>query len=247
MLYFHNGKVGLGKGWIPTLMGTQNSGCLSAILQIFKPKKKQPKYTVTVVPPEEVEELPYHIRDDFLSPAETSFFQVLKTMMGDHFLICPKVSLGDIFYVSRPHENAGYRNKIDRKHVDFLLCNPKTLQPVFAIELDDASHRRPDRVERDAFVDEVFETAVLPLVRVPAQMSYNTQELGSVFKRALQGKLKVTPPDAEKLAAPDTQPPVCPKCRETMILRTATRGKNAGQKFYGCPNYPKCRQVIPIA
>jgi len=230
-------------------MGSQNSGCLSAILQFFKPKKKRPKYTVTVVPPEEVEELPYHIRDDFLSPAETSFFQVLRTMMGDHFLICPKVSLSDIFYVSRPHENAGYRNKIDRKHVDFLLCNPKTLHPVFAIELDDASHRRPDRVKRDEFVDEVFKTADLPLVHVAVQHSYNTQELGSAFKRALQGKLKVTPPEnqvAEKSVASDTQPPVCPKCGETMILRTATRGKNAGQKFYGCPNYPKCRQVIPI-
>ena len=33
----------------------------------------------------------------------------------------------------------------------------------------------------------------------------------------------------------------CPKCGSELILRTAKRGANAGNQFYGCSNYPKCR------
>lgn len=38
----------------------------------------------------------------------------------------------------------------------------------------------------------------------------------------------------------------CPKCNGDLILRTATRGKNAGKQFYGCSNYPKCRYIQNI-
>ena len=40
------------------------------------------------------------------------------------------------------------------------------------------------------------------------------------------------------------KPPTCPKCGRTMVLRTATRGKNAGNSFWGCPGYPKCRGIV---
>ena len=33
----------------------------------------------------------------------------------------------------------------------------------------------------------------------------------------------------------------CPKCGSTLVLRTARRGPNAGNKFLGCTSYPKCR------
>jgi len=40
--------------------------------------------------------------------------------------------------------------------VDFLLCDPHTMKPVMAFELDDSSHGRDDRISRDAFVERVF-------------------------------------------------------------------------------------------
>jgi len=39
----------------------------------------------------------------------------------------------------------------------------------------------------------------------------------------------------------------CPKCGAEMILRTAKRGANAGNQFWGCSNYPKCRQIVSIS
>lgn len=37
----------------------------------------------------------------------------------------------------------------------------------------------------------------------------------------------------------------CPKCGESMILRKAKTGANAGQEFWGCSAFPKCRTVVP--
>lgn len=38
--------------------------------------------------------------------------------------------------------------------------------------------------------------------------------------------------------------PICPRCSSTMLARKATRGRNAGNMFYGCSNYPKCKGTL---
>lgn len=35
----------------------------------------------------------------------------------------------------------------------------------------------------------------------------------------------------------------CPRCGNALVLRTAAKGANAGTRFYGCSNYPKCRYM----
>ncbi|MDD3123239.1 MAG: DNA topoisomerase, partial [Candidatus Izemoplasmatales bacterium] len=39
----------------------------------------------------------------------------------------------------------------------------------------------------------------------------------------------------------------CPECHKgTLLERTAKKGKNKGNKFYGCSSYPKCKFVSPL-
>jgi restriction system protein len=38
----------------------------------------------------------------------------------------------------------------------------------------------------------------------------------------------------------------CPKCGSKMVLRAAKKGKNIGNQFWGCTNYPKCRALIAV-
>ncbi len=40
--------------------------------------------------------------------------------------------------------------------------------------------------------------------------------------------------------------PTCPTCGTKMVLRTAKKGTRAGNQFYGCRNYPRCRRTYPI-
>lgn len=38
--------------------------------------------------------------------------------------------------------------------------------------------------------------------------------------------------------------PTCPKCGAPMIQRTARKGANAGNSFWGCSRYPECRGIV---
>jgi hypothetical protein len=225
-------------------MANDRKGCLEGLMSLLWTNRSQVE--MVTFQSDGKDPMPFHLRDDFLSPAEASFFRVLKGVVKDEFLIFPKVSLKDIFFVSRPRENLAYYNKIDRKHVDFLLCDAGSLKPVMGIELDDSSHQRQDRIERDELVESVFKGAGLPLRRIPARFAYSQEELEDLMRGTVAGATALQPSRSEPWDPTDPAP-YCPACGEQMLLRTAQRGANAGSKFYGCPNYPRCREIIPLA
>lgn len=258
-------------------MPTQRPGCLIGFLQWLglapkpKPKRRiilrpvdqpQAQTPPTTITPETspanipnvslspAAPLPYRLRDDFLSQAELSFYHVLKTAIGERAVICPKVGIAEVLFVAQPHVNQAYRAKIVQKHLDFVLCHPKTMHPLVAIELDDASHNRPDRQARDEFVNEACHVAGLPLVHVPVRHAYQTRDLAEQLAGYLNGHGAPNLPTAAPASAastpnqvtPSAAPPVCPKCGVPMVLRTARADHS--RKFYGCPNYPQCRAVL---
>ncbi|MGN0977996.1 MAG: DUF2726 domain-containing protein [Faecousia sp.] len=69
------------------------------------------------------------------------------------YVICPKVRLLDFIEPKRGEKK--YKTllyKIQAKHVDFLICDANmTIKAV--VEIDDSSHERKDRKDRDEFVD----------------------------------------------------------------------------------------------
>jgi hypothetical protein len=215
---------------------TEPRGCLAVVLGLFGINLNGPATNVA--------DFPFRLRDDFLSAAEFSFYRVLFLAVGSQATICPKVNLADIFFVARPNDNSGLRNKINRKHVDFLLCDPATMKPRCGIELDDSSHARRDRQDRDEFVDKVFQAAGLPLVRVPAQSAYNPTVLLSMIAPHLTGHppARMAPPLVPSPVSA-TGSPLCPKCGVPMVQRVAKKGATVGQSFYGCPNYPRCKEI----
>ncbi|MEH6550648.1 MAG: NERD domain-containing protein [Pseudomonadales bacterium] len=38
----------------------------------------------------------------------------------------------------------------------------------------------------------------------------------------------------------------CPKCGNAMTMRKAKSGANAGNNFWGCSQFPKCRSIVPV-
>jgi hypothetical protein len=43
------------------------------------------------------------------------------------------------------------------------------------------------------------------------------------------------------------EPPGCLRCGAVTVLRTASRGKNAGHQFWGCSNFPRCTCTQDVA
>jgi len=117
----------------------------------------------------------YALSHSILTAAERSFYGVLVSLELPGVRILAKVRLADVFRVRRQTAGLGWRpafNAISQKHVDFLIVREDDCCPVLGIELDDGSHRRPDRVERDRFVRALFSDCGLPLLRVPAKRVY---------------------------------------------------------------------------
>lgn len=62
-----------------------------------------------------------------------------------------------------------------------------------------------------------------------------------------QPSAPIPKPAVEPLPAPVKEQatanagPTCPKCGRHMVLRTARNGAHAGQEFYGCSRYPRCK------
>ena len=221
-------------------MADEPQGCLGIILKLFgigggsQSKESGP--------------LPFRQRDNFLPAAELSFFHVLKQVTGSHFHVCAKVRISDLLYVVQRRSNMGHANRIDRKHVDFVLCDPKTMQPALIIELDDSSHQRKDRQERDQLVDAAFAAAELTILHVPCQRNYAPEELKQQIRDALDSAQTSdeSPPPVAEVAESTSQVPQCPKCNIAMVERTASRGSNKGKRFWACPSYPECRKIIAI-
>lgn len=222
----------------------QKPGCLATVLSWFGVKLGASG--VTTFQQSQVDDLPYRVRDDFLSPAERSFYQVLNMAVGSQAVVCPKVNLSDVFFVVRPNENMSYRGRIAQKHIDFLVCQPGTIRPLAGIELDDSSHSRPDRQTRDEFVDQVFEAAGLPLVRFSARSGYNPNEIAERLAQYIGMPESALQPAGSSRPASSPVAPLCPKCGVPMVVRTVKGGEHQGKQFYGCPNYPQCRQVLPL-
>ncbi len=129
---------------------------LIGLVKLFSGKSK-PKYK-------------YESRQYLMSPAERSFLGVLDSLIEDDYRIFSKVRVADILNPLGDSKTrfAGF-NKINRKHFDFVLCEPATMEIVCVIELNDKSHRRKSRSDRDDFIASACESAGVPFLTVAAQ------------------------------------------------------------------------------
>jgi very-short-patch-repair endonuclease len=125
--------------------------------------------------------------DSLLTASEQKFYEALDIAVDGRLLILSKIRVADLFTMSSESRSARQKVfwSVACKHVDFALVEADVLRPVAAIELDDASHRRADRQERDRLLDNLFEKAGLPLLRFPTAMTYDPQaiqhSIASVF------------------------------------------------------------------
>jgi len=51
---------------------------------------------------------------------------------------------------------------------------------------------------------------------------------------------------AKNEAAKSPATKICPKCGNEMVLRTSKKGPEAGNQFWGCSSFPKCRAIAAM-
>jgi hypothetical protein len=133
----------------------------------------------------ETEYTPYYKKQFLMSKAESHFYKVIITAVGDKYNVVPQVQLSRIVGVKAEERRSKtyyqYLNKIDRKSVDFVLFGKEQFNPIAVIELDDSSHSRSDRVIRDEFVNKVINSVGLKMIRINWSNTYNVDAIKKII------------------------------------------------------------------
>lgn len=130
----------------------------------------------------------YFAKNYIMTQRESSFFKLLNDVLGTKWYIVPQVHLSALLNhkVNGQNWNAAFRH-INGKSVDFVLLSKESMKPVCAIELDDASHERSDRMARDEEVERIFKQAKIPLARFRKVEDPSRQDIADAIATTIKG------------------------------------------------------------
>lgn len=186
----------------------------------------------------------YRRHETLFSPAELHFLQALRIAIPPGLEVFGKVRVADVLRPVEKLDRKSWRsafNRITGKHLDFVLCERNTGRLVCAIELNDRSHARTERRERDQFIATACKEAAFPLLMIPAARHYDFDLLRTQILEAI-GSL---PPGPLAPTLP-TAIATCPRCGGSLERKVARRGQRAGKAFLACSRYPECRYTIEV-
>lgn len=128
----------------------------------------------------------YKRRNWFLTKAEHEFYKTLVQAVDQDYIIFAQVHLPTLLDEKVVGQNwkAAFRH-VSQKSVDFVLCDKAYISPKLAIELDDKSHDRPDRQDRDIEVERILKGAGMPLLRIQNHGTFNPQDLAQKIRATL--------------------------------------------------------------
>lgn len=130
--------------------------------------------------------LPYRKRDCLLSGPERALFEALLKVAGERYHVLPKMRLADVLWLPKLASNRWLHwNRIAQKHLDFILCDRKYLEPLLAVELESPTTRSGHAEERTEFIAAALAAAGVPLLRLPLKRSYSAQEVGEIVSRRI--------------------------------------------------------------
>jgi hypothetical protein len=121
----------------------------------------------------------YEKKARIMTLRERLFYDKLKQVVVAGYYIYPQVHVTEIL---QPKQSlygglrlAAFRG-ISQKSVDYLIVD-NNQSPVLAIELDDSTHEKEDRADRDWFIECAFKSAGVPLLRFASRTDYNVSDL----------------------------------------------------------------------
>lgn len=130
-----------------------------AVLEVRNQQNKSDKVKIT-------EKMPYK-KKLLLTKHEWSFYKSLKPVADElGYSVLAKIRVADLVEVTAKDRSEWqkYFNKVNKKHIDFVLAKPENLQIVLLIELDDNSHNEAQK-QRDEFIEALYKQTGYKLLR----------------------------------------------------------------------------------
>jgi len=135
-----------------------------------------------------------------LTKPEGLLYRTLLRAVDGRYEVMSKVRLWDFIWLENyPAERRHVLGNLSCRHVDFLLCERHSLKPLLVIELDDASHLKPEAQAADRFKDAVFAGAGLPLLRLdqPNYTAHHLRDLIAAKLNAFETTTNEAPVDGQ--------------------------------------------------
>lgn len=199
----------------------------------------------------------YKQTQSLFTNAERQFLFVLDEAVGPEFRVFAKVRVADLVEVkgiSSSNKKAFFSafSQIGMKHIDYVVVSKATLKVLVLIELDDRSHMLSPRIKRDKFLDELFASVKLPLVRIKVSGKYSVPAIQSSLhpyidvhaqqtnRNPISLEIRASRPDTvtPHHLPPSIESPPCPKCGSPQVLRSEP---NSTRQYWACPSFPPCR------
>lgn len=112
----------------------------------------------------------------------------------------------------------------------------------------DIWEKHPDALSDDK-IEELY-SKLKELTNVDAAVkAAHIENIERKYKPSESQNTELNAPDKSNDPINDLSQPdelLCPKCGSKLVLRTAKKGDNAGNQFYGCSAFPKCRYIRNI-
>ncbi|MFA0085595.1 DUF2726 domain-containing protein [Vibrio sp. 10N.261.51.F12] len=174
----------------------------------------------------------YKSKGPILSAPQTAFYNALREAVGEHGLILTKVNLSNVVVPTQTANKKQWfiaNNVIAKSYFDFVVCDPRTLQPRVVIEYDDGQKLHKGKIERQKLIMQVCKSAELPLIGASVKLSYQVSKL----RRLIGAHIDLIEPEKEIR--------FCKRCGSPMNIKTATQGNFKGRRFFTCSRQPLCQ------
>ncbi|MDF2154672.1 DUF2726 domain-containing protein [Vibrio sp. CAU 1672] len=184
-----------------------------------------------VIKHDDTRDYPYRCKGALLRGQEGAFYNALRAAVGDHAVVFAKVNMSNLVApreVKNKKQLFVASNRIARSYFDYVICDPRTLEPRVVIELDNGKELHKGKIEREKLLIHVCKTAQLPLIGASVKHSYQVGRL----RRLLAAHIDLIEPEKEVR--------FCKKCGSPMIIKTANQGEFKGRRFFTCSRQPNC-------
>ena len=130
----------------------------------------------------------YYAKSYVMTSRENECFKTLNEIFSSKWFVVPQVHLSALldYRVKGQNWNAAFRH-INGKSVDFVLIGKESYKVICVIELDDSTHSKPNRIERDVEIERMFKEARIPLARISKFESMTKSEIAKVVTDAISG------------------------------------------------------------
>lgn len=138
---------------------------------------------------------PFDSKSVIFTSAEKNFQNLVEQAMGTEYRVLNRVKLSDILTirngVSDKASQSAAKNA-DKKYLDFVLCDRKSMKLLGAIDLVD-TQGKGYKLKKDWFVSGALEAASIPHLRIKVKANYTVEEIRTCINTRLIGKAKPEP------------------------------------------------------